>query len=239
VGSRTKIAVFSRDDSVDPVGACVGLKGSRVQAVVNELGGERIDIVPWSADPERFAKLALAPARVARVFSDPATKTIQAIVDEDQLSLAIGRNGQNVRLASELTEWKIELYSSREWMERGSDQPIFAPLPTDEAVSGVNPRLGDIDGMQPATVAVLEEAGYRTLDDIIDLEREDFLRLPGIAPEEADRLMAIINELTTDEAPETAEEAVATTSDDAEASNAMTSEGDVATPEGSGGSRTE
>src|SRR5579862_1868623 len=78
VGSRTKIAVFSRDDSIDPVGACVGLKGSRVQAVVNELGGERIDIVPWSSDPERFAKLALAPARVARVFSDPSTKTIQA-----------------------------------------------------------------------------------------------------------------------------------------------------------------
>ena len=225
VGSRTKIAVFSRDDSVDPVGACVGLKGSRVQAVVNELGGERIDIVPWSADPERFAKLALAPARVARVFSDPGTKTIQAIVDEDQLSLAIGRNGQNVRLASELTEWKIELYSSREWMERGSDQPIFAPLPTDEPVSGVNPRLADIDGMQPATVAVLEEAGYRTLDDIIDLEREDFLRLPGIAPEEADRLMAIINELTTDEAGESADEAVATTEADVEASAEMESEG--------------
>src|SRR6188508_868676 len=151
VGSRTKIAVFSKDDSIDPVGACVGLKGSRVQAVVNELNGERIDIVPWSSDPERFAKLALAPARVARVQSDGTTRTIQAIVDEDQLSLAIGRNGQNVRLASELTEWKIELYSSREWMERGSDQPIFAPLPTDEADAGVNPRLGDIDGMQPAT----------------------------------------------------------------------------------------
>jgi transcription termination/antitermination protein NusA len=109
VGSRTKIAVFSRDDSIDPVGACVGLKGSRVQAVVNELNGERIDIVPWSPDPERFAKLALAPAKVARVFSDPGTKTIQAVVDEDQLSLAIGRNGQNVRLASELTGWKIDL----------------------------------------------------------------------------------------------------------------------------------
>ncbi len=203
VGSRTKIAVFSRDDSVDPVGACVGLKGSRVQAVVNELGGERIDIVPWSADPERFAKLALAPARVARVFSDSATKTIQAIVDEDQLSLAIGRNGQNVRLASELTEWKIELYSSREWMERGSDTPIFQPLPGEEgAQDNVNPRLSAIDGMGPATVAVLEEAGYRTLDDIMDLEREDFLRLAGIAPEEADRLMSIINELTTDEADE-------------------------------------
>ncbi|MBA2686695.1 MAG: transcription termination factor NusA [Gemmatimonadaceae bacterium] len=203
VGSRTKIAVFSRDDSVDPVGACVGLKGSRVQAVVNELGGERIDIVPWSADPERFAKLALAPARVARVFSDAATKTIQAIVDEDQLSLAIGRNGQNVRLASELTEWKIELYSSREWMERGSDTPIFQPLPGEEGVEdSVNPRLSAIEGMGPATVAVLEEAGYRTLDDIMDLEREDFLRLAGIAPEEADRLMSIINELTTDEADE-------------------------------------
>jgi N utilization substance protein A len=198
VGNRTKIAVFSRDDSVDPVGACVGLKGSRVQAVVNELQGERIDIVPWSQDPERFAKLALAPARVARVFSDAATKTIQAVVDEDQLSLAIGRNGQNVRLASELTEWKIELYSSREWMERGSEQQIFAPLPG-EGAENVNPRLSEIEGLEPATVAVLEEAGYRTLDDIIDLEREDFLRLAGIAPEEADRLMTIIDELTTEE----------------------------------------
>ena len=197
VGNRTKIAVFSRDDSVDPVGACVGLKGSRVQAVVNELGGERIDIVPWSADPERFAKLSLAPARVARVFSDAASKTIQAVVDEDQLSLAIGRNGQNVRLASELTEWKIELYSSREWMERGSEQQIFAPLPG-EGDDAVNPLLSEIEGLEPATVAVLEEAGYRTLDDIIDLEREDFLRLAGIAPEEADRLMTIINELTED-----------------------------------------
>ena len=210
VGNRTKIAVFSRDDSVDPVGACVGLKGSRVQAVVNELGGERIDIVPWSADPERFAKLALAPARVARVFSDPATKTIQAVVDEDQLSLAIGRNGQNVRLASELTEWKIELYSSREWMERGSDTQIFAPLPG-EPEEVVNPRLSEIDGLEPATVAVLEEAGYRTLDDIIDLEREDFLRLAGIAPEEADRLMTIIDELTTEDgADATAGEASST-----------------------------
>src|SRR4249920_3126730 len=199
VGSRTKIAVFSRDDSIDPVGACVGLKGSRVQAVVNELNGERIDIVPWSPDPERFAKLALAPARVARVQSDSATRTIQAIVDEDQLSLAIGRNGQNVRLASELTGWKIDLYSSREWMERGgAESQIFAPLP-EEGEEMVDVKLSEIGGMQPATVAVLEEAGYRTLNDIIDLEREDFLKLPGIAPEEADRLMAMIDELTTED----------------------------------------
>jgi N utilization substance protein A len=199
VGSRTKIAVFSRDDSIDPVGACVGLKGSRVQAVVNELGGEKIDIVPWSSDPERFAKMALAPARVARVFSDPAGRAIQAVVDEDQLSLAIGRNGQNVRLASELTGWKIDLYSSREWLERGGEAPLFQPLP-EEREEAADVKLSEIEGLGPATVAVLEDAGYKTLNDIIDLEREDFLRLPGIAPEEADRIMAMIDELTTEDA---------------------------------------
>jgi N utilization substance protein A len=197
VGSRTKIAVTSRDEAVDPVGACVGLKGARVQAVVNELGGERIDIVPWSPDPERFAKLALAPARVARVFSDAVSRTIQAVVDEDQLSLAIGRNGQNVRLASELTGWKIDLYSSREWMEKGGESPLFAPLPGEDAEADV--PLNEIEGLETATVAVLAEAGYRTLNDILDLDREDLLRLPGIAPEEADRIMAIIDELTTED----------------------------------------
>jgi N utilization substance protein A len=205
VGSRTKIAVVSRDDSIDPVGACVGLKGSRVQAVVNELGGERIDIVPWSADPERFAKLALAPARVARVFSDALTKTIQAVVDEDQLSLAIGRNGQNVRLASELTGWKIDLYSSREWLERAGEAPLFAPLPEETPDDAADVKLSEIQGLETATVAVLEDAGYRTLNDVIDLERDDLLRLPGIAPGEADRIMAIINELTEEGAAEDAD----------------------------------
>jgi N utilization substance protein A len=200
-GSRTKIAVYSRDDSIDPVGACVGLKGSRVQAVVNELNGERIDIVPWSPDPERFAKLALAPAKVARVFSDAATKTIQAVVDEDQLSLAIGRNGQNVRLASELTGWKIDLYSSREWLERGGEGQLFAPLP-EERDAEADVSLASLEGMPPATVAILQEAGYKTLNDIIDLEREDYLRLAGITPGEADRVMAIVDELTTDDGGE-------------------------------------
>jgi transcription termination/antitermination protein NusA len=200
-GSRTKIAVYSRDDSIDPVGACVGLKGSRVQAVVNELNGERIDIVPWSPDPERFAKLALAPAKVARVFSDATTKTIQAVVDEDQLSLAIGRNGQNVRLASELTGWKIDLYSSREWLERGGEGQLFAPLP-EERDAEADVSLASLEGMPPATVAILQEAGYKTLNDIIDLEREDYLRLAGITPGEADRVIAIVDELTTDDGGE-------------------------------------
>ena len=206
VGSRTKIAVVSRDEQIDPVGACVGLKGVRVQTVVNELGGERIDIVPWSPDPERFAKLALAPARVARVFSDPATRTIQAVVDEDQLSLAIGRNGQNVRLASELTGWKIDLFSSREWLERGTESGMFAPLPRDAAA---DVRLSEIEGMAPATVAILEEGGYKTLNDIIDLEKEDFVKLPGITLDDAERLMTIIDELTEEgtEAASAGEEA--------------------------------
>ncbi|HMH83465.1 MAG TPA: transcription termination factor NusA [Gemmatimonadales bacterium] len=197
-GSRTKIAVSSRDDSIDPVGACVGMKGSRVQAVVNELGGERIDIVPWSPDPERFAKLSLAPARVARVFSDPDTKTIQAIVDEDQLSLAIGRNGQNVRLASELTGWKIDLYSSREWLERGGEGPLFAPLPAAEDETATKVALRELKGLPVELVDVLEQAGHKTLQDILDLEREDVDKIAGMTPELADKLMAFLNEMTED-----------------------------------------
>jgi len=199
VGSRTKIAVSSRDDAIDPVGACVGMKGSRVQAVVNELGGERIDIVPWSPDPERFAKLALAPARVSRVFSDPDSKTIQAVVDEDQLSLAIGRNGQNVRLASELTGWKIDLYSSREWLERGGEGPLFAPLqPEDDLVADV--MLNELKGVPPDLVQVLEAQGLKTLRDVLDLELDDVLKFENITPEQADGLMAFLSELTEENA---------------------------------------
>ena len=200
VGGRTKIAVISRDDGIDPVGACVGLKGSRVQAVVNELGGERIDIVPWSADPERFAKLALAPARVSRVFAEPEDQTIQAIVDEDQLSLAIGRNGQNVRLASELTGWKIDLYSSREWLERGGEGPLFAPLPPEEEfVAEV--RLDELKGLPEEVVETLEAAGLRSLRDILDLERDDVMKIEGMTPERTNVLLAFLSELT-DENPD-------------------------------------
>jgi N utilization substance protein A len=197
VGGRTKIAVVSRDDGVDPVGACVGLKGNRVQAVVNELGGERIDIVPWSPDPERFVKLALAPARVSRVFSDPEALTIQAVVDEDQLSLAIGRNGQNVRLASELTGWKIDLYSSREWLERGGEGPLFAALSADEALV-VDVMLDELKGIPAEVVAILENAGFKTLRDVLDLEMDDVLKIDGIEQEHADVLLAFLSELTED-----------------------------------------
>jgi N utilization substance protein A len=194
VGGRTKIAVSSRDDSIDPVGACVGLKGSRVQAVVSELGGERIDIVPWHPDTEVFARRALAPARVAKVVSDLSRQVITAIVDEDQLSLAIGRNGQNVRLASQLIGWQIDLYGSREWLEKGADLSLFGSGP-DEHYETADFPLSELE-LEDATLAALSAAGYDTFLQIIDLERADFLAIPGLGEPEADRLLKLIDELT-------------------------------------------
>ncbi len=204
-GGRTKIAVVSNDDSIDPVGACVGLKGSRVQAVVSEMSGERIDIVPWHPDPEIYAKRSLAPAKVAKVISETEQKVITAIVDEDQLSLAIGRNGQNVRLASQLIGWQIDLYSSREWMERGAQSALFRT--TDEEEGTVDFPLKELD-IPPAVLAALEAAGHETFLNIIDLERDDFLRIQGLNPEDADLLAKLIEDLTIVEEPvELSEEA--------------------------------
>lgn len=197
-GGRTKVAVVSHDDSIDPVGACVGLKGSRVQAVVSELGGERIDIVPWHPDPEVYAKRSLAPARVAKVISDGERKVITAIVDEDQLSLAIGRNGQNVRLASDLIGWRIDLYSSREWMERGAQAALFGGGGDTELEVADFP-LSELEEIPPATLAALQAAGRKTFLDVIDLEKDDFLRVPGLTPDEAERLAQLIEELTVEE----------------------------------------
>jgi transcription termination/antitermination protein NusA len=116
-GSRAKIAVISRDSSVDPVGACVGMRGSRVQAVVNELQGEKIDIIPWTSDPANFVVNALAPAEVAKVVLDEDRQRMEVVVPDQQLSLAIGRRGQNVRLASQLTGWDIDIVTEQEESE--------------------------------------------------------------------------------------------------------------------------
>jgi transcription termination/antitermination protein NusA len=200
VGGRTKLAVSSRDESIDPVGACVGLKGSRVRAVVQELGGERIDIVPWHGDPEVYAKRSLAPARVAKVLSDYDARVITAIVDEDQLSLAIGRAGQNVRLASQLIGWEINLFGSREWLERGAQDALFGGGGGDSAeeYESTDFPLRDL-GLHLATLAALEAAGYTTFFDVIDLEREDLLRIPAIGPDEADEVLRFIDELTVED----------------------------------------
>jgi len=200
VGGRTKLAVSSRDESIDPVGACVGLKGSRVRAVVQELGGERIDIVPWHPDPEVFAKRALAPARVAKVISDYEARTMTAIVDEDQLSLAIGRNGQNVRLASQLIGWQLDLYGSREWLEHGAERALFGGGDEGEFESADFP-LNELD-LPPATLAALQAAGYNTFYDIIDLDRDDLLRIPAIGAADAERIAQLIEEMTVEEEAE-------------------------------------
>jgi len=213
VGGRTKIAVYSRDESIDPVGACVGLKGSRVQAVVNELGGERIDIVPWHPDPEVFARRALAPARVSKVFSDPERQVVTAIVDEDQLSLAIGRNGQNVRLASQLIGWQIDLYGSREWVDRGGEISAFVDQPAEDQYETADFPLSELD-LRPPVLAALSQAGYDTFLQIIDLERRDFLGIEGLGEEDADRLLQLIDELTVVEGEGAANESEDADGDD-------------------------
>jgi len=128
-GSRAKIAVFSHDDHIDAVGACVGLKGSRVQAVVNELGGERIDIIPFSDDPQEYVRAALNPAKIYRTSINREDGQVNVVIEDDQLSLAIGKNGQNVRLASKLTGWKIELMTKKDFMVQRDEglAGIFGP----------------------------------------------------------------------------------------------------------------
>jgi N utilization substance protein A len=219
VGGRTKIAVYSRDESIDPVGACVGLKGSRVQAVVNELGGERIDIVPWHPDPEVFARRALAPARVSKVFTDSERQVVTAIVDEDQLSLAIGRNGQNVRLASQLIGWQIDLYGSREWVERGEELTALVEGRADDQYETSDFPLSELD-LRPAVLAALSEVGYDTFLQIIDLERRDFLGIKGLGEEDAERLLQLIDELTVVEGEVPAAEAESAAASDSEEDDA-------------------
>ncbi|WP_303720940.1 transcription termination factor NusA [Malonomonas rubra] len=134
-GSRAKIAVESHDIDVDPVGACVGMRGSRVQNVVTELRGERIDIIPWTPDPARFACAALAPAEVSRVYIDDEAEAMEIIVPDDQLSLAIGKKGQNVRLAAKLINWKIDIKSESRAQEEEQEESVVAEEQNEETDS--------------------------------------------------------------------------------------------------------
>ncbi|HIF37835.1 MAG TPA: hypothetical protein EYQ69_01005 [Gemmatimonadetes bacterium] len=195
VGGRTKLAVYSHDESIDPVGSCVGLRGSRVQAVVQELGGERIDIVPWHAEPEVFARRSLAPARVSKVMSDPARRVITAIVNEDQLSLAIGRNGQNVRLASQLIGWQVDLYGSREWIELGAELGLFERETGEDEYESSDFALEELK-LPEETLATLQGSGYTTFLQIIDFSKEDFVKIEGMSEAESEKLMELIEELT-------------------------------------------
>lgn len=167
-GFRAKIAVASSESDVDPVGACVGMKGSRVQNVVQELQGERIDIVPWSPDPAKYVSNAMSPAQVSMVLVDEDKKTLMVIVPDDQLSLAIGRQGQNVRLASKLMGWRIDVKSE----ER------YAKLEEDGYKS-----LVAVDGVTEGVADILNESGIATAEELAEATVEELSGLNGIDEE--------------------------------------------------------
>jgi N utilization substance protein A len=164
-GVRSKIAVASRDSDVDPVGACVGMKGSRVQSVVQELRGERIDIVPWSPDPARYVCSALSPAQVSKVIIDESAKSMDVIVPDDQLSLAIGRKGQNVRLAVQLTGWRIDIKSESKMRE---------------VAQWLAKAVSVVEGWGEPEAEILLNQGVTSLDDLAQQPVELLMQLPGI-----------------------------------------------------------
>jgi N utilization substance protein A len=173
-GSRAKIAVASKDRDVDPVGACVGMKGSRVQAVVQELRGEKIDIVSWDPDPAKFVCNALAPAEILRVIVEEENRSMEVVVPDDQLSLAIGKRGQNVRLASRLTNWKLDVTSDSDY-----NKALKEGYKSLLKLSGVGEKLATtLDGM-----------GFRSAEDIAKAEVTDLASAKGISERKAEGLI--------------------------------------------------
>src|SRR5688572_4779794 len=168
-GSRSKIAVTSRDADVDPVGACVGIKGSRVQAVVQELRGEKIDIVPWDKDPARYIINAIQPAEVNKVIVDEADHRMELVVPDEKLSLAIGRKGQNVRLASQLTGWKLDIISESKFKQM-----------EEEALGA----LREIEGVSDDLAKAMYRLGFRALEEIAEAGPDELVQLDGVNTEE-------------------------------------------------------
>jgi N utilization substance protein A len=184
-GSRAKIGVISKDSSIDPVGACVGMRGSRVQAVVGELQGEKIDIIPWSNDPATFVVNALAPAEVSKVVLDDAAHRIEVVVPDDQLSQAIGRRGQNVRLASMLTGWDIDILTEAEESERRSEEMKTRSALFIEAL--------DVDDV---IAHLLVAEGFASVEEIAFTDVEELAQIEGfdedVATELRDRALSYL-----------------------------------------------
>ena len=189
-GDRAKVAVYSRERDIDPVGACVGMKGTRVQAIIRELRGEKIDIVEWSDDPGVFVTNAISPARVQHVtIVDPAEGVIEVIVEDRQLSLAIGKKGQNVRLAAKLTGWKIDIKSEEE--KRREVEAQFDGLAAGE------PATLTLPGLAEDQVRKLADAGLDTADRLLAATTEQLLEVAGIDQEAAEALRAAVQEQVT------------------------------------------
>ena len=192
-GDRTKIAVSSKNEKVDCVGSCVGIRGSRVKGVVKELQGEKIDIVRWSENAEEFVAAALSPAEVSGVkIVSQSEKKVEVVVSDDQLSLAIGKNGQNVRLASKLTGWSIDIRSMKEMVKEKLDAVIEE---TPEPVS-----VETLPGVGPKTAAALAEAGFKTVADIKNADEEKLLAVKGIGKKTVEKILAAAKgEATSDD----------------------------------------
>jgi N utilization substance protein A len=173
--------VFSTDPRVDAVGSCVGLKGSRVQSIVRELGGERIDIVPWSTDPAVFVSRALSPARVMDVKVNEPEKRMNVIVADDQLSLAIGKGGQNARLAARLTGWKIDLISKTDHKKR------------EEIARAARIEVERLE-LGEATTEKLISAGIETVQELLATPLDKLIEIPGIGEKTAEKLLAVAQE---------------------------------------------
>ncbi|MEE3326259.1 MAG: transcription termination factor NusA [Myxococcota bacterium] len=186
-GGRSKIAVSSRDGDVDPVGACVGMKGSRVQSVVQELRGERIDIVPWHPDPARYVCSALSPAQVSKVIIDEEAKSMDVIVPDDQLSLAIGRRGQNVRLAVQLTKWSIDIKSESKMKE---------------IADWLSRAVSEVEGCGDPEAELLLQQGVTSLEDLAACASDLLTALPGIDEDGAARIKARAAELIVEKEAE-------------------------------------
>jgi N utilization substance protein A len=190
-GERAKVAVMSLDPDVDPVGACVGLRGSRVQNVVQELRGEKIDIIPWHEDPARFVCNALAPAKVSKIYINKSEKTMEIVVPDDQLSLAIGKGGQNVRLASKLVGWRIDIKSESK-MEKLSQEIIS--------------KLQQIPGVGELIARLLYNEGFYSVEEVAEVEPEELAKVLGVSLEKAKEIVKGAQRLVGKEVEEEEEE---------------------------------
>ena len=180
-GERTKIAVESRDKDVDPVGACVGMKGMRVQSIIRELRGEKIDIIPFNEDTVSFAQKALSPAKVTRVqIVDAEEKRLEVIVEDTQLSLAIGKKGQNVRLASKLIGWGIDIKSEEEKRQEIEEQM--------SAMTTTATPLKELKGIGPKTLEKMEVQGISSIERLADMSVEQLLEIPGIGEKMVEKI---------------------------------------------------
>jgi len=186
-GERTKVAVFSRDKDVDPVGACVGMKGMRVQSIIRELRGEKIDIIEYHEDPVTFAEKALQPAKVSRVTVVDATdKHLEVVVDDSQLSLAIGKKGQNVRLAAKLLGWKIDIKSEEEKRQEVEQQ-------MSALVGSASTPLESVPGLGEGLIEKLSAAGVTTVESLADMTPEQLEAIEGIGPKTVEKISLAVN----------------------------------------------